>query len=231
MRARLLEAAEIAPAVGHFLFEAEGVERLDFLPGQWVSFTGEVAGKPVTRAYSVASAPAGTNRFELCLNLVEGGHLSPRLFGMKPGDSIAMQAPMGTFTWRNPGRAALLIATGTGVAPFRAMLQAHGPTISAPVTLLFGTRYESGLLYRAEFEAAARRWPRFRYWPTLTRPSEGWGGRRGRVQAHVLEALPQAAGSSTDVYLCGLKAMVDQLRHMLKEMGLSRRQIFYEKYD
>src|SRR5947208_9067711 len=94
MIARLVESIEIAPAVRHFVFDAG--EPLRFIPGQFVSFTADVEGKEITRAYSIASAPTGGPIFELCLNRVEEGKLSPLLFAMQPGDTIAMRQPLGT---------------------------------------------------------------------------------------------------------------------------------------
>jgi len=229
MEAKLIESHEIAPGVRHFGFEALGVDRLDFVPGQFTSFTDVIAGKKITRAYSLASAPSGTNRFELCLNRVEEGHLSPRLFDMKPGDRVEMREPLGMFVLRRPPRDSIFIATGTGIAPFRSMLQAHLSDASPAFTLLFGVRYESHLLYREEFEAMARRYPHFRFWPTLTRSGPGWAGRQGRVQAHLKEAI--GARRDLDFYLCGLKEMVDDVRSVLKAEGFDRKQIFYEKYD
>lgn len=229
MEARLIDSREIAPGVRHFEFEALGVERLEFLPGQFTSFTDVIEGKEITRAYSLASAPSGTNRFELCLNEVEHGHLSPRLFQMRPGDRMEMRQPLGMFVLRQPPRDSIFIATGTGIAPFRSILQAHLNASSPAFTLLFGVRYESHLLYRDEFEELALRHPHFRFWPTLTRPEPGWTGRQGRVQTH----LPEAIGNRRDVdfYLCGLKEMVNDVRSVLKDMGFDRKQIFYEKYD
>ena len=229
MEARLIHSREIAPGVRHFEFEALGVERLEFVPGQFTSFTDVVGDKEITRAYSLASAPSGTNRFELCLNRVEDGHLSPRLFEMKPGDCIQMSQPLGFFVLRRPPRDSVFIATGTGIAPFRSMLQAHLNASSPSVTLLFGVRYESHLLYRGELEAMARTHANFRFWPTLTRPDAGWKGRQGRVQAHLEEAIGQRR--DVDFYLCGLKEMVDEVRGILKVQGFDRKQIFYEKYD
>ena len=92
-----------------------------FKPGQFVSLSDEVAGRKVTRAYSIASAPDG-NRFELCLNRVNLGTFSPHLFALRPGGEIPMSGPLGTFTLRDPIRDSLFVATGTGVAPFRSML-------------------------------------------------------------------------------------------------------------
>jgi ferredoxin-NADP reductase len=229
MRARLIESHEIAPDVRHFLFAAEGVERLEYLPGQFVSLSAECDGKTITRAYSLASAPRGDARFELCLNRVERGHISPRLFAMQPGDSIEMRPPLGMFVMRHPPRESVFIATGTGIAPFRAMLEAHLTTASPAITLVFGVRYESHLMYRAEFEALARDFSQFRFWPTLSRPDESWTGRTGHVQTHLAEAVGDRR--DLDVYLCGLKQMVDDVRGLLKGMGFDRKQIFYEKYD
>jgi len=244
MEARLIASREIAPGVRHFEFEALGVERLEFVPGQFTSFTDVIGGKEITRAYSLASAPSNTSRFELCLNRVDPGHLSPRLFDMKPGDRIKMLPPLGMFVLRQQApRDSIFIATGTGIAPFRSMLQAHLKASSPSFTLLFGVRYESHLLYREEFEEMARTHANFRFWPTLTRPDAGWKGRSGRVQAHLTEAIgdrPEAIGDrpkaisdrrDLDVYLCGLKEMVDETRTLLKGQGFDRKQIFYEKYD
>jgi CDP-4-dehydro-6-deoxyglucose reductase len=229
MEARLMESREIAPEVRHFVFEALGVDRLDFVPGQFTSFTDVVGGKEITRAYSLASAPSGTNRFELCLNRVEPGHLSPRLFEMKPGDRIGMRQPLGMFVLRQPPRDSVFIATGTGIAPFRSILQASLNASSPAFTLVYGVRYESHLLYRQEFEEMAVRYPQFRFWPTLTRPDAEWKGRQDRVQTHLIEAIGE--NRNLDFYLCGLKEMVDDVRSALKGQGFDRKQIFYEKYD
>ncbi|MEI9814084.1 MAG: FAD-binding oxidoreductase [Acidobacteriota bacterium] len=231
MKARLVSSAEIAPGVNHFVFEAEAEAAgpLRFTAGQFVSFTELIEGKPVTRAYSLASAPSSSNTFELCLNRVDDGRLSPHLFAMRPGDTIEMTGPLGTFTLREPARDSILIATGTGITPFRSFLQAYLPQGTPSFTLLFGVRHESHLLYRTEFEDYVARYPQFRFWPTLTQPPEDWKGRTGRVQAHLFEAIGERR--NIDLYLCGLKPMVDDVRAILKEMGFDRKQIRYEKYD
>lgn len=229
MQARLIESVEIAPEVRHFVFEAPEMEKVEFIPGQFVSFTDTVNGKKITRAYSIASAPSSTNRFELCLNLVTEGVFSPHLFQMKPGDAVDMIPPLGQFVLRHPDRDSILIATGTGIAPFRSILQAHLSPNSSAFTLLFGVRHEHSLMYRNEFEEMAGRFPNFQFWPTLTRPGPEWTGRTGRVQTHLEEAI--GGRRDVDVFLCGLRAMVDDVRKILKEMGFDRKQILYEKYD
>jgi NAD(P)H-flavin reductase len=229
MKATVLEFHDIAPDVRHFVFEVPEVEQLHFKPGQFVSFNETLGGKKITRPYSIVSLPAG-NRFELCLNLVHEGVFTPYLFTLKPGDSIETSAPLGFFTVRDPAKEAIFVATGTGIAPFRSMAPDY---LSHPhamqLTLLFGVRHEHTIYYRDDFEAWARKYPNFRFWPTLSRAEPSWTGRTGHVQAHLLEAIGDR--SDLDVYICGLKAMVDDVRAILKGLGFDRKQIIFEKYD
>jgi len=229
MKATLVDFHELAPEVRHFLFEVPGVAQLHFKAGQFVSFTEVLRGKKITRPYSIASLPAG-NRFELCLNRVEEGIFSPHLFDMKPGDSVEMTPPLGFFVIRNPDRPAVFVATGTGIAPFRPMVPEY---LSHPeakdLTLIFGVRYEPSLYYRDEFAGLAERHPNFHFWPTLSRPDPTWTGRAGHVQPHLLEAIGDRR--DLDVYICGMKAMVDDVRAIAKELGFDRKQIIFEKYD
>ena len=217
MKARLVSFTDPAPGIRHFVFELPG--RVDFKAGQFASLVANLNGKEITRAYSLAAAPRGDNRFEICLNRVEGGLFSPHLFDLPIGGEVECKGILGTFGWREPVTAPLLVATGTGIVPFRAMLQ------DAPVkpVLIYGARFEESFLWRDELAAQSK------LILTLTRPSESWQGRIGRVQQIVEEQL--ANGVVGQVYICGLKEMVDSVRALCKEKGLDRRQIISEKYD
>ncbi len=229
MRATLVGSRELAPEVRHFVFEVPTVKDLRFTPGQFVSFEETLGGRKITRAYSIASPPEG-NRFELCLNLVQDGTFTPYLFHMKPGDSVEMTPPLGFFTLRDPAKDALFVATGTGIAPFRSMAPDYLKHPEAKeLTLLLGVRYENSIYYGEEFEALAREHSNFRFWPTLSRPEPSWNGRNGHVQLHLLEAIGDRR--DMDVYVCGLKTMVDDVRGILKALGFDRKQIIVEKYD
>jgi ferredoxin-NADP reductase len=227
MKARLVSSVELAPLTRQFTFEAEG--ELNFVPGQFLSLVAESGGKTITRAYSIASPPDG-NRFDLCLNLVEEGTFTPTLFGLSPGDEVEYKGPYGVFVFRNPLSDSILVATGTGITPFRSMLQERLPRESErQFTLVFGARHEHSLLYRDEFTELARRHPNFRFVPTLTRPGSAWSGLSGRVHAHV--DLELGARRDVDVYICGMAEMVNELRSTLKAKGLDRKRIIVEKYD
>lgn len=228
MRARLVEAREIAPNTMHFEFEALDWDAA-FVPGQFLSLTQRIGEDEFTRAYSIASPP-GDRRFALCANLVPDGRFSPFLFGLEPGSEIDFKGPYGAFILRRPVSDSIFVATGTGIAPFRSMLHARlAEHTDREFTLIFGVRHEHGLLYHDEWVAMARRFPNFRYVPTLSRPTHTWTGATGRVHSHALEALGERR--DVDIYICGLREMVDELRAKLKEIGVDRKRLIYEKYD
>lgn len=217
----------------HLEFEVRGIEQFHFESGQFLYVIERDSDKKIARAYSIASPPAG-NRFDLCLNRAPESFMSAWLFRLKPGDEVDMVEPSGHFTLRHPKGSAIFIATGTGVAPFRSMLLDHLPRTQPEITLLFGARHESGILYRDEFERLSQRYPSFRFLPTLTRPGPHWNRRTGRVQAHLDEALAGHDAerlSDIDVYICGVKEMVDDVRGRLKDRGLDGERIIYEKYE
>jgi CDP-4-dehydro-6-deoxyglucose reductase len=226
--ARLTGYTELVPGTRHFEFESPNWETR-FVPGQFLSVTEQIGEDEITRAYSIASPPGG-NQFALCANLVGGGHLTPFLFHLKPGDEIHFKGPYGAFIPRQTLSDSILVATGTGIAPFRAMLHSDlRRRTDKKFTLIFGVRHEAGLLYNHEWKTLEREWPGFEYRPTLTSPPAHWKGRTGRVQKHVMECLGERR--DIDVYICGMKEMVDDLRGQLKALGVDRKRIIAEKYD
>jgi ferredoxin-NADP reductase len=229
VKARLLHSREVAPETRHFTFQLPADQSFQFQPGQFISLFYPLEEKWLTRAYSLAGQEQA-DQFEICLNHVSDGKFSPVLFRMQPGEELDCKGPYGTFVWRNQEREAILVATGTGITPYRTMLAERlAQDSERQYTLVFGVRRPENLIYRDEWENLADKHPNFRFWPTLSRADETWAGRRGYVQRHVLEALGDRR--DIDVYICGMKAMVDDLREQLKNLGLDRKQVIYEKYD
>ncbi|HXE75612.1 MAG TPA: FAD-dependent oxidoreductase [Candidatus Xenobia bacterium] len=228
-QARLARVRALTETTKHFEFEVLGPKPFEFTAGQFISLYLPRNGAEDNRAYSLASAPNPT-RFNLCLNRVPGGFFSNYLCDLAPGATISFEGPFGFFVAHPSPHDSVFVATGTGIAPIRGILEdlfARG--CSRQVWLIFGVRYAETILYREEFEALAARQPNFHFWPTLSRPSADWTGRRGHVQEHVERLVVERP--DLQVYLCGLKAMVDDLRQRLRARGLDRKQIRYEKYD
>ena len=228
MTATLVRVTDLAPGIRHFVFAAPEV--LAFQAGQFASLTAMVGGREMTRAYSLAAAPRGDFEFEICLNRVDDGVFSPHLFSLGVGDTIELKGILGTFVWREPLMDSILVATGTGIVPFRGMLQdLFTRGTERRITLIYGTRYAESLLWAEEFRALEARHASFRFVPAVTRPAGDWTGATGRVQPLLLEAM--GGRRDVQVYVCGLKEMVDSVRALCKERGLERRQMIYEKYD
>ena len=235
LTARLTRCLSLSEQTRHLEFSVEDVTAFDFTPGQFVSIQQpKPDGKVHTRAYSLASAPRPLASFDLCLNRVESGFLSNWLCDLAEGSTVQFHGPHGMFTLRQPHADAVFIATGTGVAPVRGIVQwlFADPARHAgrEYWLVYGTRHEEGLYYAEEFRAIEQAHSNFHYLPTLSRGGESWSGLRGYVQDHVREV----AGTRRDLqaYICGLHQMVDANRKLLKEeLGWERKQIVFERYD
>ena len=234
--ARLLRSVELTRFTKHLEFEVSALAQFRFVPGQWLSLkTSTADGEEITRAYSLASAPSGDSRFALCLNRVQDGFMSNFLCDMKEGAEISCQGPFGDFIPRRPIADTIFIATGTGIAPFRSMLQwLFDPSQESSrdhkqFYLVFGNRTDGDIYYHDEFLHFAHQHTNFHYLPTLSRGGTAWQGLRGYVQEHV-------SGIATGrpdmrAFICGLDKMVKTNRDLLISLGWDRKAIRYEKYD
>jgi ferredoxin-NADP reductase len=235
-QARVIAARSLTPGVRELVFERADGRAFHYEAGQWVNLVLPLPPGELKRAYSIASAPLGSPRFEVAVTRVAGGPGSEYLHTVEVGTTLHAIGPHGLFT-RDPAdpAPALFVATGTGVTPLRAMLQAALRAGSeAPMWILFGARFEEDILYRGEFEALAR--SRIRYDVTLSRGGESWAGRRGYVQAHVPELhaalTAESPGAAPHVYICGLDRMVKTVRELCRhELGVDRKHVHIERYD
>ena len=236
----------------HLEFSIPELDSFDFIAGQFVSMVADdPKGKQQTRAYSVASAPSA-NRFDLCVNRVEGGFFSNLLCDMEPGQNIQLHGPHGLFTLRRPLTDGIFIATGTGIAPMRGFAQHLFPETGEDLSegrhfwLVYGTRHETELYYQKYFEKVAAEHPNFHYLSSLSRPHEGWQGLRGYVQDHVAEVVrnrpslngyhpvsttAEPKGFDIHAYICGLHEMVSNNRDTLVGLGWQKKQVIFERYD
>jgi NAD(P)H-flavin reductase len=163
-----------------------------FIPGQRV----RLGHSGAERDYSIASAPA-EDIIRLCIRVVEKGRLSVRLAQASAGTALTFTGPLGYFTFKPSCRQAVFVATGTGIAPFRAMAAAG---VSGFI-LLHGVSRASELYYRDELRKKASA-----YSPCLSdEPAAGADCYSGRVTAYMRHRLP---AGSYDFYLCGRQDMI-----------------------
>ncbi len=235
LTAELTKSVWLSSETKHLELSVSGLDKFDFAPGQFITIRhARPDGKVHSRAYSIASPPRDNATFDLCLNRVPDGFLSNWLCDLEVGSAVQFHGPHGLFVLREPRQNALFIATGTGIAPIRSMIQwlfaKPDRNRGHEYWLLFGTRYEQSLYYREEFEQIEKDNPNFHYLPTLSRGGDNWPGRRGYVQEHVRAIV--AGRNDVQAYLCGLHPMVDANRKLLREeLGWDRRRIAFERYD
>ncbi len=227
---KLLDARPLSPSVRWLLFESDG-EPLEWRAGQFLDLLVPTrSGLPSRRPYSIACAPAQHQgrRLEFAITRVPGGPTSGALHRLEPGMTVQAENVRGHLLRHEPDEAALFVATGSGLAPLRALLQEELARPDGPkVGLLFGCRTEADVLFADELRGWTAN-PRFKLMLTLSRPGETWSGRRGYVQLHLEEAL--RALEPTQVYVCGLSDMISGVESSLATLEYRGRQRV-EQYD
>jgi ferredoxin-NADP reductase len=237
---RLVDSHMLAPSVRHLVFERVDGQPLVFQPGQFLQVHFHYDdGTATKRSYSVATIGDGSSpvqRIEIAVSYVEGGAATKLLGELPVGGVIDASGPYGRFCLQDADSHPryLLLATGTGVTPYRAMLPQIEKLLARgnrEVVLLYGARSEAELLYGEEFEAFAQTHPGFIFHGCLSREARAVPrstDRSGHVQ-HVLGELGPHADRDI-AYLCGNPNMVDAAFTALKEFGLPVPQIRREKY-
>jgi CDP-4-dehydro-6-deoxyglucose reductase, E3 len=187
-----------------------------FLPGQYIDVIGQGG---VRRSYSLANAHARNKLLELHIREVPGGALSEYWFSKaKVDDLLRFNGPLGVFSLRNAeGRDLVFLATGTGVAPVKSMLESIEalPQERRPrsVAVYWGARTLSDLYWDVESVAAAQR-----FTPVLSQAGAHWAGTRGYVQQALMNDEPDL--SQATVYACGSPSMIRSAREVLVKAGL-----------
>jgi len=224
----------ITPTVFEIYFQPD--QPVDFKAGQFISIIVPGAGpngRDLRRAYSIASAPE-KRPIELCVKLVEGGPGTNYLYGLRPGDTFRGVAPYGDFVHQvKPGRHVCLISTGTGIAPFRSMIQAEefAKNLPASVTCLLGVRGDEELLYVDELNQKQWSDQKLKWITTVSgQTSENYKGFKGRVTDYLRSLGEDYPWLETDYYLCGAGAMITEVKKMLAEKGVQKDSIHQEVY-
>lgn len=238
---KLVNSRMLAPNVRHLEFVRDDGQALDFIAGQFIQVHFNYPdGTPTKRSYSLATqhdhAFGVNDTVEIAVSYVPGGAASALFTALDEGQQIQCSGPYGRFCLQDKDQNAryLLIATGTGVTPYRAMLPQLKQLMDGrgvQVVLLFGARSAEDLLYGEDFTRFAADNPNFRFMPCYSREMPGDAGadaRAGYVQNQLAELAPN--GTDDIAYLCGNPNMVDACFEALKAAGLPVPQIRREKY-
>ena len=179
-------------------------------------------GYQAQRSYSIASAPAA-GRVTLTVERIAEGEVSPYLAGeARPGDKFELRGPIGGyFVWTpDLGGPLFLVAGGSGVVPLMAMLRQRAAAMSTvPATLLYSSRTQADIIYRAELERLAGQGG-LTVVHTLTRERPaGWRGFTRRIDRAMLESVGYPTGAHPGIFVCGPTPLVEAAARALRDIG------------
>ena len=224
---KVVAVEKLSVSTIRFAVAPDHPEQLDFLPGQYVNVT--VPGTDQTRSYSFASAP-GAEHASFVVRNVPDGLMSTWLTAQaKPGAAIAFSGPYGSFYLRPVQRPVLMLAGGTGIAPFLAMLDVLAAKgFPQPVRLVYAVTNDHDLVGLDQLDRIAAAHPRFEYVTCVAAASSSHPS-KGYATAHVEPGWMN--GGDVDVYLCGPLPMVDAVRGWLDTTGVKPNAFYFEKFS
>ncbi|MFC6299416.1 2Fe-2S iron-sulfur cluster binding domain-containing protein [Pseudomonas sp. CCM 7893] len=220
------EVRRLSDSTLSLLLQGDALTDLVFLPGQYVNL--QVPGSEQSRAYSFSSVQKD-GRVSFLIRNVCGGLMSRFLTEQaKVGDPMSLAGPLGSFYLRPIKRPLLLLAGGTGLAPFTAMLETIAELGSDhPLHLIYGVTHDGDLVEMDRLEALAERIPNFTFSACVANPDSQWP-QTGYVTQHI--GVEHLNDGDVDIYLCGPPPMVEAVSHYLREQGISPANFYYEKF-
>lgn len=221
-KSKVLDVTNLTLSVKHLTFSVP--EEFDFYPGQFISIILSKDGKEIRRPYSIASQPSKKS-VDVCIKIIQNGLLTPLIDGLKKGDKIEVLGPMGEFIIKDFSKNLVFISTGTGIGPFRSMIHSLLENkFKNKITLLTGYRTEEDVLYEPEFKELEKKFKNFFYHRILSRSEK-------EEKGYVQKLVEKNIDNDYHYYICGLKEMVNSVKELLVEKGISKENIFFEKYD
>ena len=228
---KVVRMQRLAPDVMALYLKLPAGERLPFRAGQYVDI---LTREGLRRSFSLANAPHDDALLEFHVRQVPGGAFTGQVFErLREKDLLRIEGPLGSFFLREDSdQPAILLASGTGFAPIKAMVEhAFYCGMTRSMTLYWGGRTGADLYLREMAEAWARRQPNFTFVPVLSEPppEEAWAGRTGFVHQAVLDDFADLSGHQ--VYACGAPVMVDAARNSFcTERGLPAGAFFSDAF-
>jgi cytochrome P450/NAD(P)H-flavin reductase/ferredoxin len=224
---RLTSIERVSESTIAFAAKLEDRVGLEFKAGQYVNVT--VPGRDQTRSYSFSSGPQDRDVSFLVRNVPQGLMSTWLAEKAKVGAAIEFKGPYGGFYLREIGRPVLMLAGGTGLAPFLSMLDEvlKSGGSKYPIHLILGVNTDNDLVCVDQLEGYAKLIPGFTY-ATVIADKTSAHPRKGWVTDHIEAA--QLNDGEVDIYLCGPPAMVDAVSKYLKDQNVNPTSFHYEKF-
>jgi len=209
-------------------------DSVNFLAGQFMSL--KVADN-ARRSYSISSA--STDSFiETYVDIAPGGPGSKFFESAQKGNTVQALMPLGMFFF-NPttedrqDSPVVLVATGTGITPFMAILKMHLERFpNVPFYLFWGIRYVQDLFLQEELKELAVKYHNFKFFISLSRPDHTWNGLTGYCTKQLLDRWNEISEvQNASFYLCGHGEMIAEAKEMLEGKGVKEAMVYSEKFS
>ncbi len=226
--AKVAEKKQLTKTVYMARYELVDPRLISFVAGQ--TFMIKIA-PGVNRSMSIASPPQDQNALTSIQDVSPGGPGSKWMESLKVGDMLQFMAPLGRFVVNQESpRKRVLVATGSGIAPFRSMMfdASDGLTSDKEVSFYWGLRHKEDIYLQNEIHELQKDFSNLKYYLVLSRPPEGWTGLAGHTTDHVLSIEKDLINS--DFYLCGNKNMIKETCDELEKRGVPRTQMHFDPY-
>jgi NAD(P)H-flavin reductase len=182
----------------------------------------------------MANVPTESRTLEFFVRLRSGGRFSDAILAMRSaGERVELDGPFGTFTLGHDASDVVFVAGGTGLGPILAMLrQAASERSPRAMLLCLGVEEEVELFALPEVARLASQCPSLQVRVTVTRPTDGWAGERGRVLELLTRVLAELSDAAREraYYLCGPPVMVEGAREVLQACGVPHANVHAEPF-
>ncbi|WP_111858434.1 anthranilate 1,2-dioxygenase electron transfer component AntC [Acinetobacter sp. CFCC 10889] len=203
-------------------------QQLQYLAGQYARL--QIPDTDEWRSYSFANRPNANNQLQFLIRLLPDGVMSNYLRDRcQVGQTIVMEAPLGSFYLREVEKPLVFIAGGTGLSAFLGMLDNLAEQQNPPkIELFYGVNKEVDLCEQQRLQDYATKIANFNYHPIVTQATETWSGKTGFIHEHLNK--DQLAEQAFDMYLCGPPPMIEAVKTWLDAAALSNFKIYSEKF-
>ncbi len=202
---------------------------LGYKAGQFMFVTIKSGKDELKKHFTISSSPTERDFVEFTKKLT-GSRFSNALDALEVGDWARIDAPYGTFTFEGEFEKIGMLSGGIGITPLRSVCKyCTDMQLETEIVLLYGNHFERDIIFRREFEEMQKRNENLKVVFTVSEPSEGWSGYRGRINAQMIESqIPDYM--ERVFYTCGPPRMVEAMENLLKDLDVPQKQVKKENF-
>ncbi len=233
IKTRLVEKKNLSKNIWLLKFSLIEPKNFSFSAGQYMTISlNDQLGKPVSRAYSIATSPEITNFFELVIQFVPNGVASSYFSNLKINNEVVFRGPAGIFGVKNSSKNIVFLVTGTGIAPVLSILPYLLKNSFYQVSLFWGLQTKDNVYLLDRLVNLEKTYKNFGFKICLSKKTgvEDGNFASGRINEVYKKNFEKFGYESFDHYICGSRDIVFSLNEFLTTLNLPKNQVYFEKF-